>query len=200
MGCSATSSVEHQPAAFAPIVSAVLVEIGTDVVWDRLKNRPPPPGFTVVEVDDARMLLRMSLTYDQPEVYVDCGRTRRTFEGALGGVETFEYEAAARAAYKLASFKGEPLEAARDTVLEATAAVRARPRDSMTEVSVDVSYVLKTMITYSKLGVFGSPTGELDAVTREVRFQTDKPGIGDEEVAFCLSNGKLERQLLEWAT
>ena len=200
VGCSATSSVQHEPAQFAPINSAVQIDAGTDVVWERLKNRPPPPGFTVVEIDDAQKLLRLSLTSDRPEAYVDCGRTRRTFEGALGGVETFDYQPAARASYKLTSYQGAPLEAARDTVLDATAVVQARPGESMTAVNVDVSYVLRTMITYSKLGVFGSPSGQLDSVTREIRFQTDKPGIGDEEVASCLSNGKLERQLLEWAT
>jgi hypothetical protein len=198
-GCSATSSIQHDPAQFAPIDSAAEVGAGTDVVWDGLKNRPPPPGFTVVEVDNAQRLLRLSLTTDQPEAYVDCGRTRRTFEGAFGKVETFDYQPAARATYKLSSYKGVPLEAARDTVLDATAVVQTTPSGPTTRISVNVSYVLKTMITYSKLGLFGSPTGELDAVTREIRFQTDKPGIGDEEVAFCLSNGKLERQLLGWA-
>jgi hypothetical protein len=198
-GCSATSSVQHDPAQFAPIDSAVEVGAGTDVVWEGLKNRPPPPGFTVVEVDNARRLLRLSLTTDQPEAYVDCGHTRRTFEGAFGGVEKFDYQPAARASYKLSNYKGVPLDAARDTVLDATAVVQTTPSGSTTRVNVNVSYVLKTMITYSKLGLFGSPTGELDSVTREVRFQTDKPGIGDEEVAFCLTNGKLERQLLEWA-
>ncbi len=185
-GCSATSSVQHDPAQFAPIDFAVEVGAGTDVVWEGLKNRPPPPGFTVVEVDNARRLLRLSLTTDQPEAYVDCGRTRRTFEGAFGGVETFDYQPAGRASYKLSNYKGVPLDAARDTVLDATAVVQTTPSGSTTKVSVNVSYVLKTMITYSKLGLFGSPTGELDSVTREIRFQTDKPGIGDEEVAFCL--------------
>jgi hypothetical protein len=200
VGCSATSSVQHEPAQFAPIDSAVQIDAGADVVWERLKNRPPPPGVTVVDIDDAQKLLRLSLTSDRPEAYVDCGRTRRTFEGALGGVEAFDYQPAARATYKLTSYQGAPLEAVRDTVLDATAVVQARPGESMTAVNVDVSYVLRTMITYSKLGVFGSPSGQLDSVTREIRFQTDKPGIGDEEVASCLSNGKLERQLLEWAT
>jgi hypothetical protein len=200
VGCSATSSVKHDPAQFAAIDSAAQVNAGTDVVWERLKNRLPPPGFKVVEVDDIQKLLRLSLTSDRPEAYVDCGRTRRTFEGALGGVETFDYQPAARESYRLANYEGLPLEATRDTVLDATAIVRATPNGSATAVNVDVSYVLRAMITYSKLGVFGSPTGELDSVTREIRFQTEKPGIGDEEVAFCLANGKLERQLLEWAT
>lgn len=200
VGCSATSSVQHDPAQFAPINSTLQVDTDADVVWEQLKNRPPPPGFTVVEIDDARRLLRLSATRDRPEAYVDCGRTRRTFEGALGGVETFDYQPAAREFYKLTSYQGAPLEAARDTVLDSTAVIRTTPSGAGTEVSLNVSYVLKTMITYSKLGVFGYPTGKLNSVTREIRFQTDKPGIGDEEVAFCLSNGKLERQLLEWTT
>ena len=199
-GCSATSSVQHDPAQFALINSALQVDTDTDLVWERLENRPPPPGFAVVEIDDARRVLRLSVTTrDRSEAYVDCGRTRRTFNSALGGVETFDYQPAAGASYKLSSYQGAPLEATRDTVLYATAVIRTTPSNSGTEVSVDVSYVLKTMITYSKLGVFGSPMGKPDSVTREIRFQTDKPGIGDEEVAFCSSNGNLERQLLEWA-
>lgn len=200
VGCSATSSVRHDPAQFAPIDSAVQVDTDFDLLWERLKTKPLPPGFTLVEIDEARGLLRLSLTTDRPEAYVDCGRTQRTFEGALGGMETFDYQPAARESYKLSNYQGEPLEATRDTVLDATAVVQTTPNGSATAISVDVSYVLRAMVTYSKLGAFGSPTGELDSVTREIRFQTGKPGIGDEEVAVCLANGKLERELLDWAT
>jgi hypothetical protein len=66
-------------------------------------------------------------------------------------------------------------------------------------VRVDVSYGLSVKIGYRELGMFGSPTGEPRTVTREILFQTAEPGIGDEEVAFCTSNGRLEAEILELA-
>jgi hypothetical protein len=83
-------------------------------------------------------------------------------------------------------------------VLDATAAVRIRPSAAMTEVSVDVSYDLETSVLYSELGLFVADDAE--AVTREIHFRTDRPGIGEGEVAFCMSNGRLEAQILELAT
>jgi hypothetical protein len=198
--CSATSSVEHSPAQFAPIQSTVTVEAGRDVVFNRLAAKLPAAGFTILEIDEGLKLLRVSLTTDAPDGYVDCGRSRRTFEGALGSIETFEYAPATSASYKLTSYAGVPLQATRDVVLRATATVRTQPQEAMTEVSVDVSYDLSAMIGYLELGMFGSPTGEVQTVVREIHFQTAEPGTGDEEVAFCMSNGKLEAQILELAT
>jgi hypothetical protein len=198
--CSATSSVEHSPAQFAPIQSTVTVEAGRDVVFERLTARLQAAGFTLLEIDEDLKLLRVSLTSDEPDAYVDCGRSRRTFEGALGAIETFEYAPATSASYKLTSYDGVPLQATRDVALTATATVRTQPQEAMTEVSVDVSYDLNARIGYQELGTLGSPTGEVQTVAREIHFQTAEPGTGDEEVAFCMSNGKLEAQILELAT
>jgi hypothetical protein len=198
--CSATSSVEHSPAQFGAIASTVAVEASRDVVFERLTSRLPAAGFALLEVDDGLKVVRVSLTTDQPDAYVDCGRSRRTFEGVSGPAETFEYGPATSASYRLTSHDGTPLEATRDVVLEATATIRTSTAEAMTEVSVDVSYDLSARIEYHELDMFGSPTGEPQTVTREIRFQTAEPGIGDEDVAFCMSNGRLEAQILELAT
>jgi hypothetical protein len=198
--CSATSSVEHSPAQFAAIDQTLTVEASSDVVFERLTKRLPAAGFALFEIDNGLKVLRVSWTADQPDAYVDCGRSQRTFEGAWGPVETFEYGPATSASYKLTSYDGVPLEATRDVVLKATATVRTRPEAAITEVSVDVSYDLSARIGYRELGMFGSPAGEARTVTREIRFQTAEPGIGDEEVAFCMSNGRLEAEILGLAT
>jgi hypothetical protein len=198
--CSPTSSVQHTPAQYAPIESTVAVEASRDVVLERLAKKLPAAGFALVEVDSGLKLLRVALTTDHPEVYVNCGRSRRTFEGAWGSVETFEDVPAASGTYKLTSYDGMPLAATRDAMLTANATVRTSPKDSMTEVRVDVSYDLSTRTSYEELGRFGSPTGHGQTVTRKATFQTDKPGIGEAELAFCISNGRLEAQILELAT
>jgi hypothetical protein len=70
----------------------------------------------------------------------------------------------------------------------------------MTEVTVDVDYELRTRITYRKSGTFGYVTDDGETVTQDISFQTTRPGIGDQEVAYCTSNGRLEAELLELAT
>ena len=199
-GCSATSSVQHSPAQLTPIDTTRLVEGSEGAVRRRLVSRLPGAGLTAVEIDEDLNIVRVSLTTDQPGDYVDCGRTQRTFEGGWGGVETFDYEPATSASYKLSNFEGVALEATREVVLDATATVRMRPSAAMTEVSVDVSYDLRTRITYSTPGGFGSATGDPETVTQDINFQTARPGIGNQEVAYCTSNGRLEARLLELAT
>jgi hypothetical protein len=198
--CSATSSVDHSPAEFAPIQSSLTVDADRDVVFERLTRRLPEAGFALVEIDDGLQLVRASLTTDQPDAYVDLGHSRRTFEGIWGPVESFEYAPATSASYKLTSYDGVPLQATRDVALKALATIRTRPQGAMTEVSVDVSYDLSARIGYHELGMFGSPTGEVQTVAGEIHFQTAEPGTGDEEVALCMSNGKLEAQILNLAT
>jgi hypothetical protein len=197
--CSATSSVEHSPAQFTPIDQTLTVEASEEVVFERLANKLPAAGFEIIESDDDLKVLWSSWTTGQPDAYVDCGRSQRTFEGAWGPVETFEYGAATSASYKLTSYDGVPLQATRDVVLKATAEIRTTPKEGWTEVSVDVSYRLSVKMGYRELGTFGSPTGEPRTVTREILFQTAEPGIGDEEVAFCVSNGRLEAEILKLA-
>jgi len=204
--CSAASSVQHSPAQFTPIESSRVVEAGEDTVLRRLISRLPAAGLTVVEIDDAANAVVVSLTTDQPGEYVDCGRTRRTFEGAWGGVETFDYEPAASASYKLTSYDGVALEAARTVALDATATVRMQPGTAtsetaaMTEVRVEVSYDLETQVTYNEGGLFAFASADAEPVTRAIRFQTDRSGIGDGEVALCMPNGRLEAQLLDLVT
>ncbi len=204
--CSATSSVQHSPAQFTPIESSRVVEASEDTVLRRLISRLPAAGLTVVEIDDAAKAVVVSLTTDEPGEYVDCGRTRRTFEGVWGGVETFDYEPAAGASYKLTSHDGVALDATRTVVLDATATVRMQPGTAtseaaaMTEVRVEVSYDLETQVTYNEGGLFAFASADAEPVTRAIRFQTDRPGVGDGEVALCMPNGRLEAQLLDLAT
>jgi hypothetical protein len=198
--CSATSSVQHSPAELIPIDSTRLVEASEDAVRRRLVSRLPGAGLTVVEIDEALNIVRVALTTGQAGDYVDCGRTQRTFEGGWGGVETFDYRPAASASYKVASYDGVALEATRNVILDATATVRMRPSAAMTEVSVAVDYDLRTKITYTESSVFGSEAKDGEPVTQDISFQTARPGIGDQEVAMCTSNGRLEAELLDLAT
>lgn len=204
--CSATSSIQHSPAQFTPIASSRVVAASEDMVLRRLIGRLPAAGLTVVEIDDAATAVVVSLTTNQPGEYVDCGRTRRTFEGVWGGVETFDYEPAASAAYKLTNYDGSALAATRNVVLDATATVRMQPGVAVTgmaattEVRVEVSYDLETQVTYNEGGPFAFARDDAEAVTRAIHFQTERPGIGDGEVALCMSNGRLEAQLLDLAT
>lgn len=203
--CSATSAVRHSPAQFTAIESSRVVAASENLVLRRLIGRLPAAGLTVVEIDDAAIAVVVALTTDQPDGYVDCGRTQRTFEGGWGGVETFDYEPASGASYKLTSYDGVALHATRNVVLDATATVWLQPaaattQPAMTEVRVEVSYDLETQVTYNENGPFAFASGDAEPVTRAIRFETDRPGIGDGEVALCMSNGRLEVQLLDLAT
>ena len=152
----------------------------------------------MVEVDDSSRVAKVSLTTDRPDNYVDCGSTRRTFEGPLGGAETFDYQPAASASYKLTNFEGSALEANRSVVLDVTAVVMVEPRQSATDAKVRIDYVLNTEVTYRELGIFGA-SGEGTTVTRAMEFHSTDPGSGDEEVAVCASNGDLESKILALA-
>jgi len=203
--CSATSAVQHSPAQFTPIDQTRTVEADADMVLRRLISRLPAAGLTVVEIAEAARTVRVSLTTDQPGAYVDCGRTRRTFEGVWGSLETFDYEPATSASYKLTSYDGDALEATRDVVLDAAVTVRMQPgatttEAAATEVRVEVSYDLETQVTYNEVGALVFASDDAEPVTRAIRFQTDRPGIGDGEVALCMSNGKLEARILGLAT
>ena len=193
--CTATSSVDHRPAELAVVETTKFVAAPPDVVWQRWTERLPEAGFTMVEVDDSSRVAKVSLTTDRPDMYIDCGSTRRTFEGPLGGAEVFDYDPAASASYKLTNYQGAALEADRSVALDATAVVMVEPRQSATDAKVQIDYVLNTEVTYRDLGIFGA-SGDGTTVTRAVEFHSTDPGSGDEEVAVCASNGHLESKIL----
>jgi len=196
-GCSASSHVQHTPAQFTPIDTTRIADDRPEVVWTRLISRLPDAGFADLEIDDAAKAVRLSLSTDHPSDYVDCGRTLRTFEGIWGGVETFEYEPAGSSTYKLTNYEGDALEATREVALQATATVHVQPSANITEVSVDVTYDLRSQVRYNKDSVFAGDGGE--PVIRTISFGTDRPGVGDGEAALCMSNGRFEAQILDLA-
>jgi hypothetical protein len=198
-GCQATSSVHHEPVLLSPVLVSREVDESVKEVWDRLARSLQSSEFWVVEADPNDRIFWVAVATDEPEEYVDCGWSRRTFEPKIGGSEVFEYNPAASTSYKLTDRGGRVLEATRGTQLRGVASVQVRDENGATQVSTDVSYVLTTALTYGTIGVFGSK-GPSEAVTREITFTSAKPGVGDEEVAMCKSRGVLESRLLDLAS
>jgi len=178
-------------------------------VWYRLLEGLAEGRFDLETADIGSGVIQASFTFDSGEGYVDCGRSRRTFERD-GAVEEFDYAISGDSAYRSGRNRDEcadTQEIVRDTTLEGRIDVRVTPDGEGTAVGIHIDYALTAVASgeYEILCPGVALTGPTDTHTGEVRLGTDEPGEvdwgahGSSLFVVCGSTGRLEREILAFS-
>lgn len=202
----------------APPESRVDTEAVVDgerrLVRDRLVAALSTAPFELEEAPRGTDVIEASFSVSDPERYIDCGTTTRTYRRG-GERQTFTYPLAAGSTYRWAMGAGShdhlPLtyEIDRETDLDARIRIRLDAEDGSTRVGVSPRYTLSIDVTgdYVLEAANGAPIDQGPVVpqTYEVTFRTNQPnwtdlGTDEDRVwVSCVSTGELERRILEMA-
>lgn len=183
-------------------------------VWERLTTALSSGPFVVEEARRGAGIIEASFSAVEPERYVDCGTTTRTYRRG-NDRQSYTYPLAAAASYRWAMGTGShghlPLTYAidRDTDLDVRLRIRLVPEDDVTRVGATARYDLSIAVTgdYVLEAANGVPIDEGPIVpqTYRVTFRTNQPnvtGLGTEDDPVwvsCVSKGLVEGQVLEMA-
>lgn len=193
------------------VANEVLVEKPFEEVWDSLVAELSKSFFVVNNIAKDSRLINLSFSTDQPEEYVDCGRTTRTYKKGSEDY-TYDYAIAEDSAYKfskqLATNAYANYDIARATGLEGRINVYVAPQGGGTKVSVNCRYVfsVKTSGTYETIGgalEIRQDAGPIPSEERALTFNTGAPGHADwgtpsqSVQVTCVSRGVLESTILE---
>ena len=185
--------------------------------WDRVVAALSEAPFELLQARRGAGIVEASFSSPDPEGYVDCGTTTRTYRRG-GETATYTYPLAGASSYRWAMGLGShghlpaTYEIHRDTELDARVRVRLVEEGleaGTTRVGVTARYTLSIAVTgeYVLEAANGVPVDEGPIVPRtwEVSFRTNQPNwtdLGTEEDAVwvsCVSRGTLESRVLEMA-
>jgi len=186
-GC-ATSNAIYTPPERVEVNNTMLVPQDFDTVWDRLVRQLSSDFFVINNIDKGSRLINISFSTQTPSRYVDCGNTERTFSN-VRGTQNYNYKSADSSSFISTNNMGQATNFTRRTKLEGRSNIYVAPEgNSSTQVVVNTKYVLGVDI----LGVgLGRDTFTLDFSTKE--------GGSTEDGLLCFSNGKIEKQIIEFA-
>lgn len=214
LGCAAagTSTYHIAPPTEMKPQNEVVIDAPFEKVWDHLVGQLSKSFYVINNIDKASRIINVSFTSDTPELYVDCGHTRRTYTYG-GASEEFDYDVAASSSYKAASkaSTGNPITSYidRKTSLDGRANVYVAPEGSGTRISVNARYILTIQIGghYESHALIGpaSATYPLTPSTSTISFNTAEPvtknigTAGNPVNVTCRTTGKLESDVLNFA-
>jgi len=214
VGCAApgTSNLDYAAPTLHSVENERLIDRPFDEVWDSLVERLAKSFFVINNIEKESRIINVSIATKTPELYVDCGRSHRTYERGRERL-SFDYDVAAASSYKAASVSGlnpVTLYVERRTSLDGRVNIYVAPRgDTQTLVTVNVRYVLTASMggTYEAESPLGVPAGSgaIPASSMTVSFDTAVPGTenwGDAKEPLritCCCTGELERQILAMA-
>lgn len=193
------------------ILNEVVADAPYDQVWDVLVRELAKSFYVINNIDKTSRIINVSLVSTEPESYVDCGRSYRTY--AVGSkVESFNYNVASRSEYKIAatiqehpSMRGYAV-INREPVLEARSNIYIAPLlsdPSRTNVAVNTRYVLtfKTKGDEYLQHISGAVyhRGKIPEDSMTMAFNTGAVATKeqpDSSVLTCFANGKFEEGVL----
>lgn len=208
-GCATqgVSNVNHRLNEPQKVASERMLDKPYNKVWDDLVEKFSDRFYEINAMDKDSKTIQASFHSSNPEYYVDCGETTRTYRHG-GDVETYVYNDAESVSYRVADEKQHhPYLSSykyikRNTYLDANSFVYIY-NNNKTVISVNTIYKLYVEVSgqsYAKPSN-GNPfmTEKLPARTEVVLFETNSPTthtFGDGEKITCSSKGTLEREIL----
>jgi len=185
-------------------------------VWNTLVANISASFFVINNIDKDSRLLNITMSSNNPEDYIECGTSKRTFT-FQNKTENFNYRVAEDSNYKYAGVtymnNGIGLPAvyhvSRKTKMDGRINVYVAPMNTTkTNIAVNVRYIFTVTnsghrVTYSLLGEpFPQnqliPQNEVTAsFNTSERFSEDWGTADEPGVVECVSNGKLESMLLQ---
>ncbi len=210
-GCATqgVSKVNHRLNVPQKVASERMLDKPYLKVWDDLVEKLSDRFYVINTMDKDSKKIQVSFHSRNPEYYVDCGETTRTYRHG-GDVEIYVYNDAESVSYRVADEKRHhPYLSSynfikRNTYLDGNSVVYISNNDNnATIIKVNTTYKLYIEVSgqsYSKPSN-GNPfvTEKLPARTEMVLFETNSPKthtFGDGGKITCSSKGTLEKEIL----
>lgn len=203
------STRDYFEASQAPIANSTNSASNFDTVWDGVVAKLSQSFFVINNIDKQSRIINVSFSTQNPERYVDCGRSKRSFS-FQEKTAVFDYQVAASSTYKvMTTWNSGSLPAvvtvARSTKLEGRANVYIAPSDTAgTVVSVNAIYIWTVSVDGNVVGynAFGAPgllnqrlPSEAPTIVNFTTKEGGSSGNGEERIS-CLSNGEFEKSIL----
>ncbi len=208
-GCAtpATSTFDYRDKPPTKVENEIVVNRAFEKVWNGLVRQLAKGYFVVNNIEKESRLINVSFSTTSPEEYIDCGRTMRTFTRGKEEAE-YDYEVAADSSYKYGA--GKTTDGVfslvgyvdRDTSLEGRINIYIAPNDQITEVTVNIRYILTLstsgQLTYVNMYGKAAQSQALPHSSDTISFNTNQPNKSQEGIS-CFSKGLLEAEILEMA-
>jgi hypothetical protein len=203
-GCQSSASVNRTAPTSEAVKNSVTVNQDFDTTWDGLIKNLSSRFFVINNVEKVSRIMNVSFSADDPTQYADCGETTRKFKSGTGSEEIFTFKnAAATIHFKAVAPNGVAYEAVNQQRLEGRANVYVAPNGNLTDIAVNVRYVIQPNVTVVPIHqLYGTPIGPAEHPTNQpYTFDTGNPGTTAAEGSniTCRSNGKLEQMILDAA-
>jgi hypothetical protein len=211
LGCATAAKTTFEYREPDPIVisNEATVDDEFENVWDKLVRQLAKGFYVVNNIEKDSRLINVSFATSNPEEYVDCGETFRTFtQGSK--VENLTYEVAASSSYK----EGGGMDVAtgmnaiihhvdRSTSLEGRINIYIAPNENRTDISVNVRYIVSIQVsgqTTAENSAGKIVQSQLLQITQPapISFNTNQSNKTAEGMS-CVSKGVLEREILAMA-
>lgn len=199
-GCAAQQSYDHSEPRWQEVGNHRTVDAPFDQTWDKLVKSLSADFFSINNIEKASRIINVSFSTQNPQEFVDCGFTRRSYTSPTGRQESFAYKSEDDSQYKTADDSGRPFLITRRTKLSGRINIYVAPADDKTEISVNARYVLDIKITYQAMNNYEKIVGAPFTENAVVNFDTKKPSRTEGNRPGCTSRGKLEERILRAAT
>ena len=203
-GCAipVKSSVNYiPPVPEESLENEVTVDASFDDVWQTLITGLSSEFFVITNIEKASGLITLDFSSDQPELYVECGETTRTYGDETttydpAGDSTYKFDGAANSSGNVAKYHVQ-----RTTSLSGKINLHVSEMSDGTRVSVNARYIHTNLVS----GFYNVDTGvsvqggqRLTPETYTKSFNTNSTSqSGEPDDYVCCGTGELERLILD---
>ncbi|MCF7897750.1 MAG: hypothetical protein K9L87_03265 [Candidatus Omnitrophica bacterium] len=216
-GCAkvGTSTFKYTKPDFKRVTNSTIIDKPFSKVWDKLVEKLSESFFVINNIDKDSRIINVSFSTSQPEEYIDCGNTSRTFERGKQ-FHSYNYNVAEPSSFKMTG--GTPNNTAfeithvinRKPSLEGRVNIYVAPQDkNSTKVLVNTRYIFNVDARGQTL--FISPISKqttsrqpIPPLSNSLSFTTNQKNskdwgeVGNHVYVTCQSTGELENQILNF--
>lgn len=215
-GCAiqGVSTSQYQEGTKQPIKNEIIVDGSYSEVWDLLVKDLAKSFYVINNIDKESRIINVSFSTPDPEEYVDCGRTSRTFKEG-DQVERYDYAIAGKSTFKVAAEHQENPAFSNYAVLTRTPNLEGRANiylapvagaQNKTTISVNTRYILEIRIRGQAFAKHFSGSiqsrGQVPEETQNFTFNTNgsySNEFGGGVRITCSAKGKIETEVLSLA-
>ena len=212
-GCATqgVSSANYTPGPQNAVKNEKTITRAQAIVWDELVRELSKSFYVINNIERESRIINVSFNTNAPTDYVDCGRTRRTYTQG-DKVETFEYDVANSATFKVAGTSQPHPSMFSYAVMRRTPALEGRSNiyvapdpsnPTSTVISVNTRYVLSVRVDGESIvqHIGGNIMNRtpLRPPESSMIFNTNKPSttMAGDVAIICASKGRLETEILK---
>ena len=189
-GC-ATSTLNYYEPPVGDIQNTVQINEDFEIVWDRLVKNLASDFFVINNIEKNSKIINVSFSSNNPENFVTCGNTFRTFKNARGEAN-YNYDPAQSTNYTMTDNNGMVFHCRRNAKLNGRVNIYVSPNDKGTLVNVNSKYILDVSLNF--VNVYNQPSGNQNF---SADFST-KSTYSNSEI-ICRAKGIIESKILQYA-